>query len=123
LGVAQAGRDLVNVGKRIAVASEAAAKDAAASIQATTAGSVPYVTGNLRASLETVAVRDGFVVGFTNRAPYAGYIEFGGFHGRAYVPEGRYLWPTARATEVDYFRAVKDAATREVKTYPWHQQR
>lgn len=83
---------------------------------------VPVLTGTLAASVEAVDLGDGergAGVQLGDGVPYAGWIEFGGSHGRDYVPEGRYLYPTARDHEEEWRREAEDIADSSARSYPW----
>lgn len=123
LGLQQAASDFRKASKRIVTAAQTAAAQTATRVKQVTASKVPYLTGAMRGSLETVAVQHGTAVFYNSaRAPHAGPVEFGGMPGREHVQGGRYLWPTARLEAADYVQRVTDATTREVNQYPWHKQ-
>jgi phage gpG-like protein len=121
LGVNEAAADMVKVGHLMAADAERIATEYASKTAEATRGRVPVLTGNLRGSLETLAVSGGQSVGYNEgRAPYAGWIEFGGSRGREAVPAGRYLYPVFTGTENDYVAALEQSAVREVNGYRWH---
>ena len=84
-------------------------------------GRVPVLTGALAASvdIEDTPGDDGAGVSIGEGLEYAGWIEFGGSRGRAYIPEGRYLYPTALAAEGDFRQLAEHTATDTVARYPW----
>jgi hypothetical protein len=51
--------------------------------------------------------------------PYAGWIEFGGGHGRPYIATGRYLTPTARDAAPALQRAGEAAARQQIGRMRW----
>lgn len=83
------------------------------------AAKVPVLTGTLAASVQVVPDPSGVGVGIGQGVPYAGWIEFGGSRGRPAIPEGRYLYPTALASETDWLRNASDTAEATVGRFPW----
>lgn len=83
------------------------------------AGRVPHLTGQLAASVDTAGDDIGVEVSMGAGVAYAGWIEFGGSRGRPYVPEGRYLYPTALAAQDEFARVAGDAATDSAERFPW----
>lgn len=81
-------------------------------------GRVPRLTGRLAGSISAKLVNDRAHLQYGN-VPYAGWIEFGGTRGRAYVPTGRYLYPAAKAVEELAQRAAEQAADREIGAMHW----
>jgi len=81
-------------------------------------GGVPAVSGAMRSS---VGVEPGppVGVGYTGGVPYAGWVDFGGGHGRPYLAGGRYLFPTVRSAEPLVIAAAQHAADTEVKEMRW----
>ena len=83
-------------------------------------GRVPHRSGRLASSVETGRVAPhGVSVGIGAGVPYAGWIEFGGTHGRPYVAGGRYLFPTAEAAEPLVHVAGDLAAREAIKEAVW----
>jgi len=80
---------------------------------------VPHLTGRLAASVETDATDHGALVGMGAGLPYAGWIEFGGGHGRPYIATGRYVYPTALHSVATLQRAGEDAARSEIRRMAW----
>jgi phage gpG-like protein len=93
--------------------------DAAGSASEAARGRVPRVSGRLASSVHTGVSRDAAWVGFGAGLPYAGWIEFGGTRGRAYVPEGRFLYPAAKDTEQTVTQAAERAAINEIGAFHW----
>lgn len=83
------------------------------------AGRVPYLTGQLADSVETVDDDDGVSVAMGDDVPYAGWIEFGGSRGRPYVSEGRYLYPTALEAQDEFAQAAADVAASTAERFSW----
>ena len=81
-------------------------------------GGVPAVSGAMRSS---VGVEPGppVGVGYRGGVPYAGWVDFGGGHGRPYLAGGRYLFPTVQQAEPLVVAAAQHAATTEVKEMRW----
>lgn len=81
-------------------------------------GAMPRVSGRLAGSVTTrpgppaAAVMGGGV-------PYAGWIEFGGGHGRPYIGSGRYFWPAVEAARPIVAQAAQTAATTQAKGMSW----
>jgi phage gpG-like protein len=95
------------------------AQELAETVRSQVQGDVPVLTGTLAASVTTTEDAEGVGVGYDPDIPYAGYIEFGGFHGRDLVPEGRYLYPTATAAEPDYQALASNVAEDTARRFPW----
>lgn len=80
----------------------------------------PVLTGALAASvglLETIEPGQGIQEGAG--LDYAGWIEFGGSRGRPAIPEGRYLYPTARSAENEFYALAETTAEQSVGRFPW----
>lgn len=110
VGAEAAFRDLETVADRVAKAADLEARRASERLVSLVVPRVPKVSGALAGSLGVVDVGEGAAAGYDGSVAYAGYIEFGGFHGRPYVDEGRYLYPTA-TTEGDRFVADLEQTT------------
>ena len=82
---------------------------------------VPYRTGRLASTVKSALAKSQkkATVRIGARVPYAGWIEFGGTRGRPYVPEGRYLYPTALKASPLAVAAVKSATNDEIKGMRW----
>lgn len=124
LGVeVKGGRELAKGTARLFVQLEAGAETAFLGVAAKESASlrvrVPRRSGALAA--DVIAGRDegAAIVGYGGGVPYAAYIEFGGFHGRPYVREGRYLYPSALDTEPQLLAAGTAAANRDVRGFRW----
>jgi len=81
-------------------------------------GATPVVSGAL-ASTAAVSPGPPVSVSWGGGLPYAGWIEFGGGHGRPYVAAGRYFYPAVTAAAPLVTQAASDAATTEVKGMQW----
>jgi len=84
-------------------------------------GRVPHLTGLLASTLESSADDEAVSVGYDGGAPYDGWIEFGGSRGRAYSPEGRYLYPAATDAADDFEKVAADTASDTVGRFAWSQ--
>lgn len=82
---------------------------------------VPYRSGRLAGSVRSALAKSQkkATVRIGARVPYAGWIEFGGTRGRAYVPAGRYLYPTAFKAEGRAIAACEKAAKDEIRGMTW----
>lgn len=80
---------------------------------------VPKRTGRLARSVRAVRIDKGASVRMGAGLPYAGWIEYGGGHGRAYIDAGRYLNPTAEAAEPVFKRSGETAARKEIRGMTW----
>lgn len=107
----------------LAPAIEATALGFGQDVASATAAIVPVLTGTLAASVEAESVIDGVAVSIggpgSGAEDYAGWIEFGGTRGRPWVPEGRYLYPTARAAQPEWERRLVETAIESVGSFPW----
>ena len=81
----------------------------------------PVLTGALAASvdIETIVGEDGIGLSVGDGLPYAGWIEFGGSRGRPYLPEGRYLYPAAAASEGEWHQLGEDVTEQTIGRFPW----
>lgn len=84
-----------------------------------TAAQVPRLTGALAGSATARAEGDRATVGIGEGVPYAGWIEFGGSHGRPYVDGGRYLFPTALDVVDELQAAGEQVADKEIGEMRW----
>lgn len=85
-----------------------------------TAAKVPHRSGRMASAIWARKTKRGARVGISKReVPYAGWIEFGGTRGRAYVAQGRYLYPTAKAAAALLERAGAKAARVEIGRMHW----
>lgn len=80
---------------------------------------LPHLSGQLAGSVDVDTNDDGLDVSLGSGVPYAGWIEFGGTRGRPYVPNGRYLYPSALDAEAEFARLVGDAAADSVERFSW----
>ena len=79
---------------------------------------VPRKTGRLAASLTGERADHGATVGYD--LIYAGPVDYGGWPpGRPYIPEGRYLYPTALEATSLLKRAGETAAEHEIRSMLW----
>lgn len=83
------------------------------------AGRVPVLTGALAASVESTSDEGGVEVQMGGGVDYAAWIEFGGSRGRALVPEGRYLYPTALEASDEFGSLASKAADDSAGRFSW----
>ena len=119
VGAAEAYRDLERWAEQLLPYVDKATRDLGDPIAGSVRGQVPFVSGALAGSVEVLDVEGGWAVGMGEDLAYAGWIEFGGSRGRAAVPEGRYLTPTAMAAQADYERQAAGAAEQSIAKFPW----
>jgi hypothetical protein len=86
-------------------------------------GRVPHLTGQLASSVDAIDADEdqahGVGVSLGDGVAYAGWIEFGGTRGRPYVPNGRYLYPTAQEAAEEWATLAGDAANDTVSRFSW----
>ena len=100
---------------------QARTRGLASSIRNQVRGAVPVLTGTLASSVTDSAGEDGgFDIEMGAGVIYAGWIEFGGSRGRSLVPEGRYVYPTAKSSEGEFHDACVQGAELSITKYPWH---
>src|SRR5262245_35310520 len=80
---------------------------------------VPKRSGRLAASVRGQKGDHLAAVTMGDGVPYAGWIEFGGGHGRAYLASGRYLYPTAHQAVPLFQRAGETAARQQIGAMRW----
>jgi hypothetical protein len=80
----------------------------------------PVLTGALASSVdvETIA-EDGIGLSIGDGLDYAGWIEFGGSRGRPAIPQGRYLYPAAEASEAEWLDLAEQVAETTIGRFPW----
>ena len=111
--------DLRKWADQVAPAVAKASAPFAQRVAETAAGRVPHLTGQLASSIETTEDETGVGIGYDGSVAYAGWIEFGGSHGRSYVPEGRYLYPTAQEAADEFATLAADAAADSASRFSW----
>lgn len=119
IGLDEAMADLTRWADEVAPAVEEGTASFRQTVRSKVAGRVPVLTGTLAGSVTTTDEPDGFALGYSGAASYAGWIEFGGSRGRPAVPEGRYLYPTAQAAESEFISLATDIATDTVGRFSW----
>jgi hypothetical protein len=122
VGGAAAMADLRRWADQVAPAVARAAGPFAERVADTVRSRVPHLTGQLAGSVEAGDDDEGgpgSIVALGGGVPYAGWIEFGGSRGRPYVPEGRYLYPTALEARDEYATLAADTAADTVGRFPW----
>jgi len=83
------------------------------------AARVPRRSGRLASSVRGEATPRGAAVVMGAGVPYAGWIEYGGGHGRAYIASGRYLEPTTRTATPAFQHAGETAAHNQIRGMRW----
>jgi hypothetical protein len=83
---------------------------------------VPVVSGAARGSYKPRSTATGASIAFSGTAaPYAPWLDFGGAVGRkksikrAFIKEGRYLYPTIREMNSDILDATDEAVKKVAK--------
>ncbi len=82
-------------------------------------GKVPRLSGQLAGSVTSGGLEDGVEVSMGLGLEYAGWIEFGGTRGRSYVPEGRYVYPSALDASDEFEKLAAQTATDSVGGFSW----
>jgi hypothetical protein len=107
----------VNVKEAVDVAFRRIADQAAILV----APKVPVVSGRLQrsvaANVDDQGGRPNVTMG--GELPYAGWVEYGGTRGRPYLPEGRYVYPTAHAARFELRLAGEIATEEQIRTMAW----
>lgn len=98
--------------------TQARFRGAAATIAGRVRSVVPRLSGAMAGSVG-VQPDAPVGVGYLGGVPYAGWVDFGGGHGRPYVGSGRYLYPTVHDSEQLVEDAARQAATTETKGMRW----
>lgn len=118
-GYAELERGSKKLFEQIAQEAPGAFEDIAQLAAQSTSAMVPQVTGALAGSVTAGLESDRATVGIGEGVPYAGWIEFGGSHGRPYVDGGRYLFPTALGLEAEVKAAGEQLADDEIGAMRW----
>ena len=87
-----------NLNDRAPAVGADAARDAAEWVAGRARANFPRLSGRLAGSVGVEADRENEARVYVG-APYAGFVEYGGTRGRAYVPDGRYLGPAVDGSE------------------------
>jgi phage gpG-like protein len=120
LGVAELSHGLKDVADRIAKSVGLGMAPATRQVADKVRGTVPVLSGRLAGSVTSGAENEATAfVGMGEGVPYGGWIEYGGTRGRPYYPEGRYVYPTALASEQQLAAALGKQAEHEIERYPW----
>lgn len=121
-GLAELRRDLAKIDKETMAkamieAGLAISEPAARAISA----ALPHRTGRLSGSVRASRIRTGAAVRTGTRAiPYAGPVEFGGYPGRRpYLPQGRYIFPTARGYAERAADKYVDEINKAINSFQW----
>jgi hypothetical protein len=86
---------------------------------ATTQSAIPHDSGAMASSVVVKPESLGASISEGTGVVYAGWVDFGGGHGRPYMPQGRYLFPAVAgldAQAVDLFDQAYQAA---IDSYGW----
>jgi hypothetical protein len=119
VGLDAATRDMVRWAEQLAPAVDKAGEPFAQRVAADVRGQVPYRTGALAGSVDLSIDSTGLALEMGAGLPYAGWIEYGGSRGRPYVPQGRYLYPTALAAQDEWNTIAADTASDTAERFPW----
>lgn len=119
IGGPQAAADIRRWADQLGPAVARAAEPFAEKVADQVRGRVPVLSGQLAGSVDVVTDDEGVGVSLGDGVPYAGWIEFGGTRGRPYVPDGRYLYPTALAAQDEYADAAARAASDNAARFTW----
>jgi hypothetical protein len=119
VGAEQAFADMARWAAEVGPAVVKAAGPFAQHVADTVAGRVPYLSGQLAGSVDTAEDDESIDVTMGDGVVYAGWIEFGGSRGRPYIPEGRYLYPTALESQDEFAQVAADAAADTVGRFSW----
>ena len=103
----------------IGTASRGTFRATAAQVATIIARRQPVLSGRLAASATSTGTDKGAAVELGGSLPYAGWIEFGGTRGRAYVPDGRTVYPTAEESKTLFEQAGDKAARDQIRTMLW----
>jgi Bacteriophage HK97-gp10, putative tail-component len=102
-------------------ALKAAGRKAAEPVVEAARNAVPHDSGTLAGSVRLSATRTGARVRMGKQSvPYAGPVEFGGWpEGRAYVKDGRYLFPAAHRLGTVAERLYNTEIGRALDRFHW----
>jgi hypothetical protein len=101
-------------------AMSGAGQKAVAPVAANVRGSLPDVSGGLAGSVVSGKTRSGGKVILGAGIAYAGPVDFGGWPtSRAYIPNGRYLFPAAVALAGTAASTYSDAIGSALNRYHW----
>src|SRR5262245_23051380 len=89
-GTTQLSRGMRTLSGNIDRAAASGFKSTADQVATMVRSRVPKRTGRLASSVQGLQATGGASVAMGDGVPYAGWIEFGGGHGRAYLATGRY---------------------------------
>ena len=119
VGVDAAQDDLATWVKRLGPQIEKRSRAFAETLRGQVSSIEPVLTGALAASVAVEPVPDGAGVSLGDGLDYAAWIEFGGSRGRAYIREGRTLYPTVAASQDEYVAALTDEVEKTISQFPW----
>lgn len=123
VGARDAFADVARVVDKVAGDVEAVGVREAQRLVSLVVPKVPKVSGRMADSLGVEHELGGAAAGYDGSAPYAAYVEFGGSHGRPYVGDGRYLYPTARGPADAFERELAQVTDDEIRRYRWSKPR
>lgn len=119
IGTEAAAADLKRWADQLAADVNKAAAPLGARIVGIVRGKVPRLTGQLAGSVEATADDAGVELSIGAGLDYAGWIEFGGSHGRPYIPEGRYLYPSVEEASDEFQQTAASAADDSASRFQW----
>src|SRR5262249_55413221 len=119
VGAPEAMADLRRWADQVGPAVQRASEPFAIRVADRVRSKVPVLTGRLAGSVQSGEVDDGAEVKMGEGVVYAGWIEFGGSRGRPYVPEGRYVYPTALAAQDEFAPLAASASSDSVGRFSW----
>jgi len=103
------------IGEEASKRFEGVADDAASAVRAR----VPVISGAMASSVASGRVDEGASVGYDGSVVYAGWVDYGGGHGRPYIGSGRYFWPVAGQAQSRLVDVGERAATDEIRRMHW----
>jgi hypothetical protein len=86
---------------------------------ATTTAAIPVDTGAMAASVVVKPETLGAALSEGTGVVYAGWVDFGGGHGRPYLPQGRYLYPATADLEGQAEPVFDQAYQAAIDAFAW----
>lgn len=119
VGADAAMEDLRRWAEQVGPAVVRASEPFAQRVADTIAARVPVLSGQLAGSVESTSDDEGVSVGYDGSVPYDGWIEFGGTRGRPYIPDGRYVYPTALEAQDEFAQVASETADDTAGRFAW----